>query len=496
MMTARAAWLALLALLLLPTSQGAINGDHAFEADYPFMEGLKEELTVVSGAAQLDIQDATGAFGFFDTTGFDVRGLEQVCWDASAPKCEQGDLTLRILPGGSVAIDFPGTVDAAYEAEHALGLFVDFGNREDLNSYDISTTFLAPAVGGHMSFDKVDDIPFAGFFDLRSLGGLAGLDDTTIVRLLDGDAPVQDFQGKDALMNFAGSPEVTSFRTDLVALPFEVGSTARFEPAAAGAATAGLKLERINELLADMAGAREGGGDGSELQIEEISEVEKVLAEVMNGALLRIPLDGNASVEETFALVRFDALAIEAGSQDRLSWSGVSPLAVQNGQVVGAPDLVGVGFFALPLWSIILWVVAIGLWIARLVVQPPKEHERWDRYKWVGWVFGAVAFVVLFVLWDFEVRHVWGTSLFSTDAGGAGLGVTAAVQLAPLLYVLFAAAAPIRMILKNGLLLSKQGTFMGVSTGIGYLMAYVLGATLLLAYVELIVSAVMENLGG
>ena len=58
------------------------------------------------------------------------------------------------------------------------------------------------------------------------------------------------------------------------------------------------------------------------------------------------------------------------------------------------------------------------------------------------------------------------------------------------------AAAPLRMIMRNGLLLGRQGTFMGLGTGIAYLIGYAIGATLLLAYVELILQAVMENVGG
>lgn len=490
---------ALLALLMIPGVSAAINGDHVFDADYPFMDGFDgEDLTVVSGALDVKLHDATGAFGFFDSSGFDITGLTRICWDASNPKCEEGALTLRILPGSSVAVDFPGTVDATYTADHALGVFVDFENSADLNSYDISNTLLAPAVGGQMQFGDIAAIPFSSLFDLRSLGGLAGLDSGTTVRIIENGQPIRDFIGKDALMNFAGSPSVTSFRSDLVALPFEISSTAQFTSAGDEAAREGLRLARVSELLQDLQEASAGSTTESTANPSEgWEDLDNIMAEVLNGALLRLPLAGSdATIAETFAVVRFDDLQVRAGAQDRLDWSGRGPLAIQNGEVAGAPNLVGVGFFALPIWSIVLWVIAFGVWIARLVVKPPKEHPRWDRFKWVGWVFGALAFVVLFILWDFEVRSVWGTSLFSTDARGAGLGVTAAVQLAPLMFVLFAAAAPLRMIFRNGLLLGKQGTFMGLSGGVAYLLAYVLGATLLLAYVELILTAVLENLGG
>ncbi|MGB1585583.1 MAG: hypothetical protein ACPHID_00870 [Thermoplasmatota archaeon] len=490
-------WALLALLFIVPGATAAINSDQAFRADYPFMDGLDGEVfTVVSGEAEVSIRDATGAFGFFDTTGFDIQGLERVCWTSPSPSCEEGELALRILPGGSVAMDFPGTVDGTYTADHALGLYVDFENDEDLNSYDISTTLLAPAVGGLMSFGTIRDIPFSSLFDLRSLGGLAGLDSATTVRLLEDGVPIRDFQGKDALVSFSGAPSVTDFRSDLVALPFERGSSTQWSPASGAAAADGLRLGRINELLQDLQAANQGNGGGTlEDPTQGYEDLERILSEVLNGAVLRLPIDSNRTIEDTFAVVRFDAMLVRAGTDDQLDWSGRGSLLIQNGQVAGAPNLVGPGFFALPIWSIILWVVAIGVWIARLVVKPPKENERWDKYRWIGWVFGAIAFIVLFLLWDFEVRQVWGTSLLSTDANGAGLGVTAAIQLAPLLFVLFAAAAPLRLLLRNGLLLGRQGTFMNLHIGVAFLLAYVMGATLLLAYIELILKAVVENLG-
>jgi hypothetical protein len=486
-----------LLLLLIPAAQAAINSDHAFEAEYPFMEGFGgDAVTITSGMADVQLTDATGAFGFFDTQGFSVTQLDRVCWmQSGTPTCESGNLALHVAIGGSAAIDLPGTVDGLFHADHALGLFIDYGKGEDLNSYGLEQTLMAPAIGGAMEFGKVQEIPFAGLLNMQSLGGLVGLDDATTIQLSSDGTGVRSFQGKDAQLSFSGQPIIGRIETGLAVLPFEAGSIATFSPATDGDASEGLDLSRVNDMLRTIDEANAKGSNTQGNFSEGIEDVEDLLAAVLNGAVLRLPIGENATADD-FAMIRFEQLNVRARGDGSLAWSGSGPLAIQSGQVAGAPNLIGVGFFALPIWSIVLWVAAIGIWVARLVVRPPKEHPTWDRFKWIGWVFGAVAFVVLFILWDLEVRSVWGTSLLAGDTTGRALLVTAAVQLAPLFFVMFAAAAPIRMILRNGLLLGRQGTFMGLSGGVAYLLAYAVGATLLLAYIELVIQAVAEKIGG
>lgn len=488
---------ALLLLLLIPSVMGAINDARPFEAPLAFMEGTDgDTFTVVSGELEVRMDAVVGPFGFFDADGIDIEGLDRVCWRGAGSGCiDEGRLTIRVLPGGSAGIDFPGAADAVYTARHALGLFVDYEGDEDLNSFNLGKTLTAPAVGGLVDFGDIQDIPFSRTFNFGVMGGLVALSENTTVQVLDGGSLREQFQGKSAALSFEGSPSVAPFASDFVVLPFEDDSEATFRPASSAAADEGLHLERISALLSDLDAANEGNA-GQEQEVDEQAEdFQDVLAEVLNGALLRVPTGGSADFEEVFLFANFDVLRIRSDGE-RLASAGLSPLSIRNGEVAGAPELIGFAFFALPWWSYLLWAIGIGVFVARLIVKPDKEHDTWDRYRWIGWVFGAVASIILFLLWDFEVRSIWGTSLLSTDAGGAGLLLTLAVQLGTLLFVLFAVAAPLRLIFRNGLLLARQGSFMGLSGGVAALLAYALGATLLLSYIELIVVAMLEQAGG
>lgn len=162
----------------------------------------------------------------------------------------------------------------------------------------------------------------------------------------------------------------------------------------------------------------------------------------------------------------------------------------------GAQELHGFWLIQLPWWGWLLWAVAIGVFVTRLAVKPVQEDDRWEQYRWVGWLAGFALFVLVFVLWDLEMRSVWGTSVFTTNTTGTAFFITLALQLGTMALVLGAVAWPISIIVKNSLLLGRQGTFMGLGKPTSMLLAYLLGATLFLAYLELILQRVVENLPG
>lgn len=491
----------LVLLLLASTAQAQINGERAFEAAFPYMEGLgAEDLTIISGKADVELRHVAGPFGFFDSTGTDISGLTRVCWagQGQVPGClESGQLEIRALPGASIGIDLPGATDATYTADHALGLFVDFGNDDDLNSFKLETSLVMPAVGGHMEFGDIR-LPNTGGVQFKLLGGIVALDDASRLQIVRDDVVVQEVQGKDVSISFEGKPAIAPFQSDLVVLPFEDDSTASFSRASGAAAAAGLNLQRIDDLAADLEAAGEGkSGVGGETNIAEgAGDFETLLSEVLNGALLRIPLgeNGTANLEEKFVFIRYQGLHIEAVGE-LLRWQGQGALVMNNASVAGAPELVGFGFLQLPWWSFLLWGLALAALITRVALKAPKQNPTWQRHNWIGWVFGGLSLLLVLWLWDLEVRAVWGTSLLTTDAKGAALAVTAAVQLVPLLFVFFAVAAPLRMLMRNGTMLGRQGTFMGLSGGLAYLLAYAFGATLLLSYLELVLVQVLESSG-
>lgn len=496
--TAAGAFLLLLLGLGAPAGQAAINDPMPFRAELPFSEGLGAgAMQVVSGRLEAQLASAEGTWGFFNTTGAAVVGLRQACW--SATQCTQSpgdDVAVVVLEGGSFGLSVPDTSDGRLEAAHALGLFVDFGGQDDLNSFTLGRSLVAPVVDGQMAFTRITPIPPLGPLQ-REGGGVTALDEATVINVYRGDTLVASRPGKVDPVTFSGSPRIEPFGVESAIVPFGGSSVAYFSPAGERAAKAGLDLRRIQSLSQDVEDAQEGqqagGGEGPKVGFGGFG---RLLAEVLNGAILGVPNDaaGSTSFAEAFVFVRFTRLAVAAEGEG-LAWQGRAALQMQEGEVKGAEPLYGVSFLALPWWSYLLWGLAIVALVVRHVLKSPRKSERWDRLRWVGWVAGGVAFVLVFVLWDRETNAVWGTSILTTDAGGKALFATALVQLLPLSLVMFATAAPLRMLLRNGLMMARQGTFMNLSGPVASLLGYFLGAHLLLSYLELILVQVIEKLG-
>lgn len=495
----------LLALLVaLPQAAAQLNGEYGFLSDFDYGDPLgANPITVVSAAVEASLADAEGNFGFFGTTGMGVDGIERICWQTSGGQgCATGDVRILVDDGGSVGLHLPDGVDGTYAADHVLAMWMDFDQGEDLNTFQIGRTLLAPSVEGHMTFQEIPAIPVQQSqnpldIDIERTGGLVPLDEGTVIRL-DGletvagsgcAAPSCTFEGKDLLLSFEGAVSVPAFDVTFGLLPFDDGSTATFLPAAAEAAGEGLRFARINEMLALIEGANAENGGAEVQQVESNEDLEVILQETLAGALLQLPSQGG-DLSTDFRLNRFEHLTTTADASG-IRTQGTTYFRVADGDVTGAQPLYGFWLFQLPWWGFLLWGAAIGVWTARVVVQPEKRHERWDKYRWVGVVFAVLMALLVFILWDLEMAHVFGTSMFTTEASGSTYWATIGIQLATLSLVFGVVAAPLQILIKNSLLLSKQGTFMGLGTGTGIILSYLLGATLLLSYLDLMLGVVL-----
>lgn len=497
----RTVLLGALAVLLAVPAQAALNGNHPYEATLPYQAGLNppagSPFTLLSGALDAELVGVRGPFGFFQS-GEEARltGLTQVCFQAKCPhKSPGGQLSIVVAAGGSFGVRFPQPVDATARADHALGIVADFAGKRDLNSLALGKTLLAPAVGGSFTFTQLPAIPTTAspdaISDRPTAGGLVALDGKTTVKVLDGTTVVATFPaGKQDPIAFQGTPALGALRPGLMVLPFEKGSTAHLSRAGQAAADAGLDLSRVTAMSGQLANASKSGGSGGTPKLD-FGPFQPLLSRVLNGALLGFSPGANASatnVVRQLSLVRFGTLDAESdGAQVALS--GAGPLQVQDGRVVAAPSLVGFAVFQMPWWSYVLWVAAIGVFVARLVVKPPKDDPKLDRYRWVGTLCTALLFLLFLWLWDLEVRAVWGVSLLSGGVSGEAFLAVAALELLPLLMVLFAVVTPIRIILRNGTLLLRRGRLMGLPAAFAYPIGFLLGAPLLLAYLNLALKA-------
>lgn len=476
-----AALLALLsALLLAPAASAAINGPIPFETDLPFGAGFGPDsgITLVSGTVEAAPTSDNGVHGFLDARGLRIDGVQRACWEND---CASGDLSLEVSEDGSVALRFPVATSGGLDGAHAAAFFVDWAGNEDLADMGLGKSLVALLVDGRYAFDAIAPFQAQGIPDESDSAVLAPFSNSTTVTVLDGGEPVATV-GSDQAIVFDGAPVVQPFTLGVGVLPFEAGAQASFTPADPDDTQAGLDLSRLEQAL-----AADDAGDG-----EGAPEIPDGLSGILSSTAAHIPpqtTDVSGLLEEGVFL-RYDELTVMSDGAT-LAWTGAAPLQVQQGEVVDADPLV----FLWPWWAYLLWGLAIAGFVARRVLKVPTEHERWDRFRWVGLVGGLVASILVFFLWDLEVRAVWGVSLLSGAGSGGGLAAIAALQLIPLALVGLGIGLPVQSLLKSGTLLAQQGTLAGANRIVGPFVMFLLGATLILDYIGLLLDRAGSLLG-
>jgi hypothetical protein len=386
-------------------------------------------------------------------------------------------------------------VSATATAAHALVLPVDFGGQADLEGLDLGPSLVALGVAGEVSLD-LPAIPATApvLMTSSTAAALVALDDTTILTVSEGGLPLHDSAGEATPWLLQGAPSMGTVGTDLMVVPFGSGSRLEMGPADAEAADRGLDVRRLNDLLGqlDAAGAGSRSAQGSQAVGQlDFGFLQPVVTRILNGAFVDTPLprEGAGFPLASMRLVRFSHLtAVPAGPE--LAVEGAGPLDVDQGRVAHAPALLGVGWVQLPWWSYLLWALAIAAFVVRIVLRSPKRNERWDRLRWVGWIARPVAWVLFWLLWDNEVHAVWGVSLLSGGASGEQLIPILALEVLPLGLVYLGAVTPLRILFRSSLRIAGQGRFMGLSAPAATLLGFLLGATLMLSFVDLIIQQV------
>lgn len=496
----------LAASLALPAAQAALNGPRPYTADpadFGYMPGLSgPTFTMASGRMEAVVPSGEGTWGFFATAGATLSGLTKVCWTDVLRECADspsGGLALHVMPGGSFGMQFPTGADAAIEGDHALAMFADLTATGDLNSLDLGLSLLVPLIGGEARFTSIPEISSSLLADPMSdrAGALAATEPRTVIEVRDGATVVVSQTGKLDPLTFAGRPSMSPIATELAVVPFRgSGAIARFQTADREDAAIGLDLARINRLMNRLYAANEGSATNA----DEISEgsfgpFQDVAASVFGGAVLSLPGEADAkSAVEQLAFARTPRLEVRGTSADGLTWTGKAILDIHDGHVEGAQKLYGFGFVALPWWGWLLWVVALTVWIVRLVTKPDKTHPTWDRFKWVGWVAAIIVAILVFVLWDLEMKAVLGISLLSGGLSGQILVLVGALQLGTLGLLSFAAVAPLRILLRNGSLLLHQGTFMGLAGAAAGVIGFLIGFGLIRSGLDLILSELAQRI--
>jgi hypothetical protein len=490
-MLRRAALLAAAILVLMPPAQAASHAPD-YSVTIPYLTDLRPDgnLTVVSGAMAATLPAASGAAGFFNTTGAAITGLTRVCWtsaDADCADAPTGSLRIDVVRG-AFAVRLPDPVRLDAGADHGMALFYDFAQQRDLNSLGLGRSLAMPAVGGSVSYGAIPAIPLRTP-DGDGDGVAVALDAGTRIEVRRAGALVHAIEGKQDPLLFQGAPALAPFGAALMVLPFGEGARLQVRAAELRDAQAGLDLARLAALISSLEGARAGGDSGNAVSDVDLGPVESVAPRLLNGAVVTLGTDVDnllASILSNFA--RIDTLTVTP-TERGVHMEGDGPLVLQDGHVVRSHPLVGFGLLQMPWWSWLLWAAGIAAFVMVLVRRPAKENERWSRLNWVGWVALAVTAPLVFWLWDREVARVWGVSILTPGLDAEALRFAAVVELLPALAILFAVVSPLRLVLRHGLRLAGQGRFMRLAAPAALLLGYLAGVGLMHAYIDLFLHA-------
>lgn len=468
----------LLAVLLVPVAPAAINGPIPFETDLPFSAGFGPDsgVTLASGTVEAHPASADGVHGLMGAAGLRVDGVDRACWRGD---CVIGDISLVVSDGGSAALRFPVATSGTLDGAHAAGFFVDWAGSENLQDMGLGKSLLALLVDGRYAFDAIPPFQAQGMPDERDSAVLAPFGNGTRITVLDDGEEVAMLED-DGSVIFDGAPVVQPFTLEVGVLPFEAGARATFTPADPGDTQQGLDFTRLEQALSDGGPDGEGDGDPDGTGAPALPDG---LSGILSATAVHLPpaTDSFQGLLSDGVLLRYDELTVTSDGAG-MAWTGGAPLQVQGGQVVDADPLL----FLWPWWAYLLWGLAIAGIVVRKVLKAPAEHERWDEYRWVGLVGGLVAGLVVFVLWDLEMRAVWGVSLLSGAGSGSGLATVAALQLIPLALVGIGIGLPLQSLFKSGTMLAQQGTLAGAGRVAAPFVMFLLGATLILDYIGLL----------
>ncbi|MHB8633844.1 MAG: hypothetical protein ACYDBQ_07770 [Thermoplasmatota archaeon] len=474
----------LVALCLVTLAPAGANFPIAQTIPFPHLGGPSTNVTLLTGGLTVATGSTEGAYGIVNLTApFTITGIQQIAWDPTNPSAARqsasGSLSVTVMPGGSVGFD-PGmatsaTLSAPYAVALPLDPAIDWAVPGERGVH-VGPSLAAFLSGGGMTMANVT-VPPTTFSNPHGAALLALNPQTSLV-VRDGSALLATAHGA---AGFTGRLHFSTVAAEAYLVPFTAQASAHVSSASPQSVVAASKGVSFTDIQRDLAIL--GNSKAAQLSGNPLAGVQDILYRVLNPGMFQLAMNrtGNPDLHN-LTLARGGSYDL-AVSGTLLSVTGSAPLALQNGRVAGAKPMVVLWrYVALPAWSIALWVVALALFVAVLILHRPKKSERWDRYRWVGRVATLAAFLVLAWLWN---RHMG--DLLGVNATSSGLSTQTRLAFAGVEYVLLAAVmgfvtAPLRLALRSGFRILGQGTFMGMASPLALLLTYPLAAGLLLDY--------------
>lgn len=456
--------LLLLVVLAVPAGQAI-----PFTPDLRFADvGADPSVPVLAGALQVSASAGGAPTVLVNVTGFELVGLQVVCWSYPCQRSDAADLSVRVLAGSTVALRFPRTGTLHLLADHAVASPVGLdGSRAGFGELAAGVTF-APSVaastrGGSLTFrpeslppDQGGRVPaqqpipglppaVASQFqapdpDDANSAVLAGLTPDSALQVRQGNQLLRELRGQAGLLLQGQVRASEPIAAAMFVLPCADGCDLTVRAAGAGANVLGA----VQDIVA-LAAALNGGTVPS----FELGALSGLVDPLADGAYLELPMlaapgDFRAS---NLTLVRFDVLQARLAPASPMA-TGDGDLVIQSGDIEGAPTFVGGRYFGMPLWSYLLWAAAVVLLVLRLALRRDSEDWRDAGRTWPR-VLGLLAFAVLLVVWHLAFDRILGLSATTPGLDPAARGLVAAIELATLALLAVMVVLPARILGRN-----------------------------------------------
>ncbi|MEA3166521.1 MAG: hypothetical protein QOJ26_1393 [Thermoplasmata archaeon] len=473
--------------LLVPATSGAV--EQRREASFAMAKGFEDRLTIVSGAMEFEADAVSGSSSFFRTSAVQVTGLTRVCWQVIAglrDECLDGPLVVNVPEGASFGFNSPLAYPLDMDAAHALITWVDLAQADGFDaSLKVGPSAIASLVDGSVAIGQVPALSSA------DRGGLINLEaGKTIEVLTPAGVSLHTLRFNDEPLGLEGTPRFSrAFSADVVVVPFEDGAGASFVPARDADARTGLGRDRL-ELLDDiLRNVKIIGGGAKAAPFAILALADDVLSEVFNGAFMRTRLADNPKGLGDVAFAKFTELTVQDGRGTALDFDGSYTLVV--GDLGPAFDKTSVSDESRPLrWWVgvfmFLAVVAVGAWF--WFREGPVARAEPGPQNWVARIATTIGVVVAFVVWDWQLNEVLGSSLLTTGASGAALGILVLVEVASLLLAAALIGVPVFLAVRYGLALAKKPKFISLAATAGVFCTVAFGILLLPALVSFLLS--------
>ncbi|HUR24786.1 MAG TPA: hypothetical protein VM327_02080 [Candidatus Thermoplasmatota archaeon] len=478
--------LAVLSVLLVSQVASAAD-EQDRQASFTMARGFDDRMSVVSGGMDLATTASTGSAGFFHVSEVTVEGLSKACWQtlvAGPVDCVDGALSVAITSGSSFGFSSLNGYEVNAVADHALASFVDLSQADGFDSrLHVGPSIISSLVGGDVEFGRIPALSAAepGALNILEAGGtlrVIGPAGTTLHTAKFDDPP----------MLVEGTPRFDRpFGADVIVVPFDAGANAQFIPADEGDAKIGMSPERLELLDTILRNVRLIGPDATASPIAIVEKADDVLSEVFNGAVLRTSLEEDPNSLGDVGFAKFNDLTVSDGTGRSLDFEGSYTLVVGDLGPSFGNTVVSQESQPLRWWVgafLLIAVVVVGAWL--WLRDGPVQHAAPGPHTWVARIATSVGVLATFLIWDWQLNKVLGSSMLTTSGSGTGLGLIILVELASLALAALLIGVPVFLAVRYGLALAKKPRHASLAVTAGVFFTLAFGVLLLPALVSFI----------